>query len=693
MSMDRVYFDASVAREFPRFSVYTRAVSGDPWVERRMLDKWPRTTDAGGLPEFQDTRRRPGCMVRQVSRVLLPATGTATIVVPYGEIDGQAYDLDAAEWDWRQHQIKIDCINDAGDWETVFWGTVEAMEDTEPPGWQGSELSTPIVRAGMRVYRCVDLTIGLARTFYDRHWYQDDQAAPEIIVTGPASFNVDRAGAYSPNRGAAGGAAPSGAFAHRFPGEYNAVPWTEADAVRTLLAIASVQGIVQPITLVDGSGLLQSQASLAVDAPAPILDCINRICRRDRGRGSAHLDWTDSLVGQSTGAVLRILPQLTESLSVGGKTYQGAAAAGTTQEIPLTGDHRVDAASFVLSSADDNRVDAVETIGERIQVGISLQKGKGLRIGWQESVATEWDAIAPEEWDLADAAKYDAVYRVLQIEQDTPLRTDAALRYDYTCDDFTSVANPTGAPRCAPGDCVLLPYFPCPASRDPATAVAAGGAGASDASVLPAAVYTLDDDKLWQYGDTALKITPHAIRLDYLGDGGTYRAGKDRHDKEVIVCGVELPSRLRRRTVRANVANPVRVQQIFVNGAHLWLGHRGAIVGVDAAFAPKTIRSSAPVVYRDDSLRLYGVHELAAAWMLQDRRSLRYTYRSACALVAEFLDGDAAVDGPKPYPRLGHVITTAYVGGEAASVNCVVSAIEYDNGNTTITTDWKRLAI
>ena len=692
-----IEFDQATAREFPRFRVRTRVDRTEPWIERRMLDRWDRT-NTGDLAEFQDNRRRPGCVVEEISRVVFPAVGMATFTVPYGEIDGKNYTLldddgNDTLWNWLRHQVAIDALDDAGNWRTVFWGTVEDQEDTEPPGWQEESADRflngrPAVRtAGRRTYRCLDLTYALAWSTYKQHYYQDESGGPVRLCTGSLGFNIDGSGQASKNRGGANETTPAGVYPHMSSADYAAERWMDGDIIETLLYLVRDE-IPQELTLVDEHALTAGSASYPVADGAKIRSLIEQVLRRERGLGCAFLDWTDTVVDQDSIAYIRVLPQLLETVTVGGKDFKGASAAGTTQSLIFTGDMRIDAGSFYLKENVEESVDAVETLGEKIQVAVSLQKDDGLEQGWTSGAEVEFDALTDIDVEKAESPLYDAVYRVLKLKSKTETTgTPFNYRYDYRLSDVGGIITPglSDPENTSIASVRMLPYIPCPGDIKLEDATHAGAWADADATL---ALVAFDKFGTKYYPSMAqVRVSPNAIEARYV-EAGNWRQGKALIDGLTVICGVELPHRVRRYRTRIDRVQVRKVQTIYVEGAHLWLGHRNAIIGVDSDAAPVRLGTFAPEIYRDDRVAVDEKHELAASWYLATRQELRVTYRRTCALLPTFTDANDTHD----YPQLGHYIQTADVAGVSETVGTIVSAIHYRNGDTTITTDWKGLA-
>jgi hypothetical protein len=695
-----IEFLLSDAIDFPRFRVATRTGYGEEWIDRRMLDRYPIANELRGgrrpdLPWFQDARHRPGCIVRHVSRVLLPAVGTAKIDVPYGEIDGVSYTLDDAEWKWLHHQIRIDAIDDFGDWKTVFWGIVQVQEDVEPPAWDENAVSTRIGNAGIRSYHCTDLTHDLARVVYDRHYYQAESGGPMALSYGAVSFNRGEGAAITPNRGQA--VSEDGLVPHAGPGNYTADYWTDQDVIRLMFGIAELNGVDQPWQLDDPGTLMVGRTMLDVDDARPVRSILESVCDRSRGVGCAFMAWDPDVVGTNTTALIRVLPQLEEDIVLGPHTYFGAVEVGTAQTIILTGDHRMDDGAFRLGDSQELMADEVVTLGERIQVGVTLKVGGGLSAAWTSAAESAFDAIvATNDYERAASHEFDAVDRVLRLEDGIGRSVDRlGVRYDYRVDDNGNIQFPATDPTLATSPALLefLPYYPCSQTADPATGT--GGNGSALAGIAPLPLLIVDEyaaNKYWLPNDITAQVQGPTMAFRFAGDLPLFRIGKFRFGNIRATVGVLLPHRIRRRSVRVKQPgeSAIRIrrrQTIFVRDAHLWLGHPGTIIGADEA-DPVVIEGSVPIVYRDDRGSLNARHALASAWYLVERRQMTIGYRRTCALLPTFRD----IHGERDHPQLGHLIAKAHIGGAEKTIRCIVSAIEYRDGDTKVTTDWKGLS-
>lgn len=719
--MSRILFDAATAKQYPRFRVYVRKQHGAAWESRRMLSQFA----IGDSPERYVTDSQPGCRVEHLSRVLMPGIGQAIIEVRFGTINGRRI-LPDANWKLNGWQLRVDALIDGGDedgdsdWRTVWWGVVQRTMDSEAPAAitasvaaNGAEAPRRDASSMVRRFIAYDPTWSLAQRFYDRHWFEAGTISSGAVrrVAGPASFNVGPDGTASGNRGAQEAIAGTGAYGHTVHGAVNAVPWTDRNVVDTILALAGDQ-VPIPLTVDDDQGLLATASAWHVPHGTTYHGVLSMVLDRSRGLGCAFFDWDGERVDAATAGVLRIYPQTIDDVVapaiVGphqgthvASTMPGARTAGTTQTIILTGDHRVTRQEFSIGDDDELLFDRVETVGDPIQVVVTIGANDGsMEAGWASSLEDEYDAASTDE---RGQIRYQSVLRTLRINGDWNLATGTAaadatptLRCDYRCDDSGSIVTPTSTDATKVDTGVdslrILGFLPIPAGVDAATGAAISGQPAAGSPRLR--IYQRSGpNAVANWSPVASPQVLHqAIHFSDTGDPSS-RPISSTWESLLITCGIELPHHVSMATDRIGGPRPAkRVQQIRMPSCKLCLGHRGAIVGIDSGTTPKRIGESAPIVYRDDRAAMARRHALACAWYLVPRRNLQYVVRMTCALLPSFSDSN----GSQAHARLGHVIERCIYAGKADAdpetlCRTVVSRISYDSGATTVVCDWSDL--
>ncbi len=407
------------------------------WTEQPMWDKYSATGNHFGFE------------VLSYSRVALPAVGECRIRFRFGKIDGRivapsdatALALSAgAAWtsvsdtimipNLRRKEIRVQAAprvaaGTTPAWRTVWWGQCEHQEITDMAG-------APIP-SGECVYHCAD---GLFRT---KRWtirqhglYLFDPNTNTGTNQGhlyghPGYNSVDKYGVTRGNKSTESATwDPTATIAET--GGDNLLPvrmhtwvgagdrWTDREAVEHCINVSRPKN--EPVFLLAGSTDYYTQAT---GSPWPVLDddnafdFLNRVCRRQRGRGLTFLDWDDDAATPLgvLNVCIRVRPQ-----TLGNVTYQapptvdtnnnstpgatvtlsGATASGTTIAIDLIGDQRVVPGSLTLGDRDTHRVDWLESRGEQIQVLVTLSRFDGnfsLTNRWSAASEAAFKALSP----------------------------------------------------------------------------------------------------------------------------------------------------------------------------------------------------------------------------------------------------------------------------------------------------------
>jgi hypothetical protein len=308
--------------------------------------------------------------------------------------------------DLKKMDIKIQMRKvAAGPWKTVFWGTVFDQEDIAAPG-TGVNLDSRgnTYRTGARVYRCMD---GLWRT---TKWMMSQSGfvgggggyAFEVKTTN-AYFNPGY-NTYDASLGAIlGNKHPTITYTnkgveipcHIWQGAYSLTgaanpwvalnKWTEREMIKHAGAANRPPG--EPLFQLHGLGALQFDyaTAVAVRVDQSVFEIYTKLLSRRRGLGAVWLDWEDN--GDELIVRLNVCPLFYEDLTYtspvanasnpytidGADTcalvYQGLAA---DEIYNLVGDHRNMDDVFQQSDATVNVHDYVETVGERIEIAVTM---------------------------------------------------------------------------------------------------------------------------------------------------------------------------------------------------------------------------------------------------------------------------------------------------------------------------------
>lgn len=499
------------------------------WPLHRVVTKdvWGGSSGAWTIQpsydKFSPTKNSFGFEVLSYSRVALPATGEARIRFRYGRIDGKiiapseatAAAIGSAGRSWssltdkitfpdlRRKEVRIQAaprptidattgVMADPTWRTVWWGQCEYQESSD---WPGAALPS-----GDIVFHCSD---GLART---RSWplnkhgmyLQDKALVLKNLVGHPGYNSADPNGITRGNKDTsnqtfdptvdADGTSGDGLHnvgCHAWPGVGSV--WTDQEAVEHALNIARPKN--EPVFILYGSTDFYSQTSGSPwDVPEDdtAWDFLNRVCKRQRGRGLVFLDWSDDVASPvgTLGVRITVRPQTAEDItytvvavgnntsttsapspgtsSGGTVTLKGAAnsAVLSTVTVDLIGDHRSNANAFSLGDRDQHRVDYLESRGERIEVLVTLSRYDGhddtnntstiisLENRWVTAQETQFSALAPQ-------ARIDEAFRPVYQLYGIPHswegkagdhnngKTVPMHRADYRCNDDGNILTPS----------------------------------------------------------------------------------------------------------------------------------------------------------------------------------------------------------------------------------------------------------
>lgn len=710
-------------------------------------------------------------------RVPLPGVGQAHFTALYGIIDGVAVAAEITEgsiageaWspdsstagarDLIGYEVRIQVAPYAAPgtepaWKTKWWGEVSLQEDSD---WPGAPYP-----AGVRTYHCVDGFARARRWPLHRHSVYSDSRI-YVGVAGAMGYNVGADGKTIGNRSTV--TANSGTSAQReaagLPDDTDGLyfchapqaveeSWTDQQVIENACRISRAQG--DPLFTIIGNGagdatdplrLLSEQVLAWPFAEGDTAwDLAARICRRERGRGLVWVDWADDS-GDPTGPLsvrLKIFAQTRQSVTwvnptTGGTlNLPGADAAGTTVAVDLIGDHRLEAGDFRIADAGAQRVDAVETVGERIQV-LATVSAYGDEPSWAKTWDEAYEAtIAALDPEVRAAERYHGFWTLGRLPLDwrgalTDHNGGAIQFNDYRCSDAGGIAvSDTEISYTSPLDVRLLSDLPLYDGYDYTTSAFIRFGGVTDPGEpqrRPPFVVMRVGDGAYLAGDDlspplSMRVGEYqaqAFASSDLAAGSRVIAGNTTPSVDWdatyawsdlgLTIGLEMPHRVRMRTVRNNASGPVIVRQtqrIEVPGMHLWLAAPSAIWDLDRAtevgdgYAPKRGAAGGvgviPGYLRDDRNALARIHALACSWYLSTRKTASWSLY-CCGLLPNFeavTDPETGATTTIAYPTIGQVVTTIRAAGQLRTIDTPISRIYYrhDRQMTTWETSWPEL--
>lgn len=703
----------------------TPNVSADTWIT------WPVSRIVG-------RRQVAGMYVIDFDRVCLPQVGRARFGFHYGKIDnriittssasalsssgGQPWDattMALAMPDLNGHEVRIQASADNTTWRTVWWGRVDSTEDV---GWPGAA-----VPAGDRVYHCVD---GLYRTSLwelNRHGFATtDPSSGTAFRYGPMlghpGYNVGfgHAARQAGNLWNQDGsqwtpdAAPTGTdgkcYYHGQPGSADCAAWSDQGVIEH--ALASVRRPYEPLFKLrfvpsTANGSLAAASAWPVRDGDTVWDILTRVLRRERGKGVAFVDWADD-TSAPTGALtvyLTVMPQMYGDITYQDPTGTQVSISGALNDttayvslLDLIGDHRLVASAFRLGDKDQFRLDALETVGERIQVLVTLSfvdgqtgsspniEGRSLRRGWSSNDQTTFRGRTPVQ---RQEERFRAVYNLFTLPNGFDFVTGdgngGSLNHcDYRCAGGdpgmlstwipgsivgeTALSDPTLEPT-SPGQTRLLSDVPLYEMWNYSTATPGRWDAANERGdqprrpilallrvatnkyvkveeVAPGMAMRIDGNAIWFFdsnglGDGTRKISdPSLSNLGALATIGKY-------ENLCFTVGIELPHRARLYSGKQRLDPECRrFATIAIPEHHLWLAHPGAIWDIDSSsgttatgHSPRRSAvlgtSTSPGLLRDDRVALARQHYLAWAWYGTERRTATWAMR-ACGFLPTF---------------------------------------------------------
>lgn len=678
-------------------------------------------------PRWDVGVRTNGYEIVEWERRALPDVGQAQFLFHYGQIDGKAYGVDQAgsARDLTGWYVRIQVAdgptatqqslgNFTINWRTAWLGRVEMHADQIKPG-----ATYPI---GIRTYHCLEIISVASRWPMIRHaWLGSGAPTVATVSRGHPGYNYSASdGTKRGNKGSVTcnftgdltGAYLAAALNHApidSSGSLLGTLWTDADAANH--AIVSSRSFNDPIFLVlDAPGALTHAQVWNVAEHWSCLDFLKRVLRRERGRGMSLVTWADDS-GNPTGAfpalTLSVYPQFysdvvyNDPISGGAVTITGALNAGSAITLlDLQGDHRHIESTFALGSRYANKYDYVETVGEQIEVVVTLSYADlTLSPGWTSAQQTAFIGYTAKQ------RVYDTQTYELHCLPSTWYgkvgngNGGVSHFFDRQCadsgaiiDSSTPGAWPTSGlmtevMRDVPSNTPMLGGYG--AMRDEPQVFAAAGSDKyiNLRSEIGGSLQIRPDGFLVKHADD------EALGLRYFSDTTTASLGAlYNYTAIVVTCGLRLPHRVRMAT--GNPQGSRRHPPIYHKGLHLWLGDTGNCIFAldytsgDSVSGHNPDRSGSTFIGRDDRSELGFLHSLAWSWYGYERRTVSYQLR-CCGFLGTFL----TTTGALPYAGIGSLIHQMTAGGQALTIDTPVTRIHYDNRSCTTTweTDWSDL--
>lgn len=414
---------------------------------------WVVLTESGYYPGIFS-----GVELLKVSRRSLPDIGTASFRWVYGPFADQgAYPAppNLVNMDVLI-QVKMPADPDVAantsvtpatpGWRTIFWGRVDYQTDD---AYAGS--ATP-GQQGTRTYFCVD---GFARTMkwiMDRHVVDPNGNGSTLVKEcyGHPGYNYQAGGdgIILGNASPVMASAPRGAgttvTAHVWAGAHSVTfvsgKWTERMAVEH--ATGATRPQTEPWFLLAGSAARNfgNVTPLHVGDNESVHEFCSRVLNRRRGFALAYVDWVDNgdnsiSVQISTTALL--VADVTQTV----QDMPGSGAATVTlwgindaayrdilkNPLTLVGDARNIDSIFQVATAEMQVCDYVETVGEQIEMGVTLSyadtpplltQGRSEPFQSTDEIygGAGFDAVSVEpRWSLDDVSNFEALAQARRI--------------------------------------------------------------------------------------------------------------------------------------------------------------------------------------------------------------------------------------------------------------------------------------
>jgi hypothetical protein len=519
---------------------------------------------------------------------------------------------------------------------------------------------------------------------------------------------------------------------HSLPGA--GTTWTDLQVINHLLAASRPPG--EPLWQLTGAtDLFGGTSSWEVNPGDTAWDLLLRIVDRGRGRGAVRCEFTQAGEDGPVTPILKAYAQIYDTITYdepGGSqvTIPGAGAQSnnTSVEVDLIGDHRFVPGSLQIGQAEQYQVDYLESMGEPIEVLVTLSYEDGtLEKGWKDSQETAFrdlDPINRTEDKWRDVLQLHRLKRGFTCEVGDGNGAKAS-RCDYRCSDagaigFGDTTDTSPATISILDDVPIFigyNYENSPVRYDGDAASVYGG---DPARSHVRYFVRIDDDEYLEFkefGETASpRVMPDGFLFETSSADEGYRffyyetigntGAKAQYNSFVVTCALRLPHRVRMAT---GDKTGKRRKTIYHEGLHLWMAHPSAIWDLNAADrttadgspGKRAAAGSVQNILRDDRAPLARLHALAVAWYgpLYDllgnqsdepiRRGCSWSLR-CCGDVASSAEYDG---GGVIYPDVGKVVTYLRANGQRLRLMTPVSSFIYDNeaGVTTWTTDWQDL--
>jgi hypothetical protein len=645
-------------------------------------------------------------------------------------------------------------------WRTIFVGRCEAHEDDDIAGGDS--------RSGTRVYHIAESLSIMRQWVADRHAMQNaEMVGPDSYTVdmqrGDISYNITSAGkkqfnrgSVQLNRGAFVGPVRVGDdrfYCHRLGGI--GAPWTDFDVLQHLTNCHRPGGEPVFVPWTDTTpaetrydlALSNSIQYWQFSPEQTVLDRVAAVCDFRRGMVLCHPQYIDGPSDESGSAVAcRLARRSPFDASFIINDINGNSIinveAGTVVNLRLQGDHRVDG-NITIAQVETERCDAVEAIGERIQVAGNFARWDRTKGQIQGSTTAFWNGWTTI-WDTRfRALSFDA--RAQENTRHVMQRFDLSESWAGKCpnskvltSDFESVShiyfcNHNGKlqvdnvnyPSLLGID--ILPDTPFYEGYkyDGTTAKKTDGTGDTGETLEPVRrraqiLIYLDQDK---YLDGEIdeqctfSIDGRSIWLSHRTDqedgfrlfsddtttapgvGGiptTYVGATYPLRALGFVMALAMPDRV--RVLRGDPESPAR-KRMYIPGAELWVATSRMVYEVDRetisgeGYAPKKIdlsdQQETPIgairnvaLLRDDRNKLCVLAETAFRWYRADDSA---NPRLALTVTIRDTPGAAQTtaedfrEGAIAFPQIGEIVGNLTHGGRVTRVGAPVTSFKYDH--------------
>ena len=717
----------------------------------------------------------PGLRVVRYTRCALPEFGECELEAPLGLIDGSECMVSigdsGSEWvpgssyintpDLLKKVIRVQSrpgvhltlrangsphpVNDNDrPWKTVWLGVCLWQRDEIPPGAQRI--------IGHRRWYCVDLLYAYLRGYHiDRHAFAPTSGTVHSPCEGHPSFN-ENGNSDRPISGnkssvdtwtptAPEASAPT-VKAFSIPGTRYSETWNDLEVAEYACLVARRPG--DPIVSISGDTAPLDIANFWPVTPTTTAwDIVTSIFRRQRGRGLGVFEWSEETPSDNaptaiSEVTIRVYPQFKSTIQVStdgvDTLFPGADSTSggrtiTARPLDLIGDHRNVDEVFDIDQRDEARVDYLETVGEPIEVVVTVgYVDETIEAGWTTSEASSYDSA---DVDKRSGPRWDHVYQVHALTTVSGKICKAAdgnggigSSFIYTVDAGDGTISSGESTTGSLTSISILPDLPFLVGKnyayDPPTDY--GDIPRNPGRRPPLVLIRDMPDRYEDHSkNVRMDLIQHGFRIEWSGsvvplDGGgveSYRPVSKLSaennaafaDTSQIVTTIALQLHTRLRAASGD-NNSSRRKRIYIQGLHLWLAHPGTIHDLDTDSADgngiPARRITTLTKLRDDRSTLRKLHALAWAWYGSEHRACRWGLRAhGMNLLSNgeigFYNLASGSRVGVAYPMLGQVITTLSAGGltdgEAITLNTPVTRIEYDNdqGITIWHTDWSEL--